>query len=86
MAPYLAVCVTCGIIFCLLNCACAAPQSRYDWDECLTSERVTELCQKCAIKSKSNIVYPMCCEAREEAREWCERFLAYGLHDLAYKS
>ncbi|XP_054282788.1 uncharacterized protein LOC128999985 [Macrosteles quadrilineatus] len=47
--------------------------------ECDTSDDVQTLCQRCAKSTKSNIVYPMCCRDREEARNWCSHYLAFGI-------
>ncbi|XP_015521029.1 uncharacterized protein LOC107225167 [Neodiprion lecontei] len=37
------------------------------------------ICQRCAKKTKSPVVYPWCCTNHEGAREWCENYLFYGL-------
>ncbi|XP_073988133.1 uncharacterized protein [Rhodnius prolixus] len=51
-------------------------------DECKENEHVETLCQTCAKRTKSNIVYPMCCFGQEEAKEWCDRYTKYGRHPL----
>ncbi|GLH07456.1 Uncharacterized protein GBIM_12907 [Gryllus bimaculatus] len=50
-----------------------------DAHECLRHESTEALCQRCAKSTKSTMVYPMCCRNQEEVREWCVRYLDYGL-------
>ncbi|KAK3925392.1 Reticulon-2 [Frankliniella fusca] len=38
---------------------------------------VEELCQRCAKLTKSNVVYPMCCEDHDAAREWCFSYVNF---------
>ena len=58
--------------------ASAAPYAAND--ECHSDGDVMTLCQRCAKTTKSHIVYPMCCQNQEEAREWCDRYLNFGIH------
>ncbi|EEB11382.1 conserved hypothetical protein [Pediculus humanus corporis] len=52
------------------------PKSETDCD---LSDEIETLCQKCAKQTKSSVVYPMCCQNREEAREWCQKYISFGL-------
>ncbi|KAL0273459.1 UNVERIFIED_CONTAM: hypothetical protein PYX00_006115 [Menopon gallinae] len=47
--------------------------------DCDRNAEIETLCQRCAKQTKSNLVYPMCCENREEAREWCQKYMNFGL-------
>uniref|UniRef100_A0A224XRE8 Putative conserved secreted protein n=1 Tax=Panstrongylus lignarius TaxID=156445 RepID=A0A224XRE8_9HEMI len=53
-------------------------------DECKEKEHVETLCQTCAKRTKSNIVYPMCCYGQEGAKEWCVRYTNYGKQPVYY--
>ncbi|XP_026290290.1 uncharacterized protein LOC113214972 [Frankliniella occidentalis] len=46
---------------------------------CYQNEEVEELCQMCAKKTKSNVVYPMCCQDEEEVRQWCDAYVNFPL-------
>ncbi|XP_039280978.1 uncharacterized protein LOC120350642 [Nilaparvata lugens] len=48
-------------------------------DKCNTVESVQILCQTCAKVTKSEIVYPMCCTNKEDARIWCDRYTSFGI-------
>ncbi|XP_014251837.1 uncharacterized protein LOC106667993 [Cimex lectularius] len=50
-------------------------------DQCKIYDSTETTCQRCAKETKSVIVYPMCCEGRESAREWCTTFINYGITD-----
>ncbi|KAK6623403.1 hypothetical protein RUM43_009255 [Polyplax serrata] len=47
--------------------------------DCDVVDEIETLCQKCAKQTKSSVVYPMCCQNREEAREWCQKYMSFGL-------
>ncbi|KAF6215083.1 hypothetical protein GE061_009832 [Apolygus lucorum] len=90
MAFHLMVCcLVCVTILCVCHSADCAP-SAPSWpphpspleptNTCNTSSEVLKLCQRCAVKSQSKIVYPLCCDGMEEAREWCNEYLNFGVH------
>lgn len=57
---------------------CVGPQLTGTAPLCAQAE-VETLCQRCAKVTKSEVVYPLCCQDKEDAREWCVLYLNYGL-------
>jgi hypothetical protein len=46
----------------------------------LQSELET-LCQRCAKSTRSNILYPLCCDNKDTTvKAYCERYLNFGIH------
>uniref|UniRef100_A0A6M2DUK1 Putative secreted protein n=1 Tax=Xenopsylla cheopis TaxID=163159 RepID=A0A6M2DUK1_XENCH len=45
---------------------------------CDSDEEVMELCQRCAKVTKSNTVFPMCCDNHDEALTWCNQYVNFG--------
>ncbi|XP_055907828.1 uncharacterized protein LOC129942784 [Eupeodes corollae] len=39
---------------------------------------VMELCMRCAKVTKSQIVYPLCCDDEDDVQNWCQRYLFFG--------
>nr|CAD7462436.1 unnamed protein product [Timema tahoe] len=42
-------------------------------------EEIDTLCQRCAKSTKSSLVYPMCCQNKEEVMDWCKRYISFGI-------
>ncbi|XP_046400570.1 uncharacterized protein LOC124166905 [Ischnura elegans] len=47
-------------------------------DDCQASVDIRILCQRCAKVTKSIVVYPMCCNNTQGARQWCFSYVSYG--------
>ncbi|CAG2063079.1 unnamed protein product [Timema podura] len=48
-------------------------------DNLATKEEIDTLCQRCAKSTKSSLVYPMCCQNKEEVMDWCKRYISFGI-------
>ncbi|XP_018336809.1 uncharacterized protein LOC108745184 [Agrilus planipennis] len=48
--------------------------------ECESNRKVEAICQLCAKRTKSVIVYPMCCSNEEDVYTWCLNYLNFGLY------
>ncbi|KFM80656.1 hypothetical protein X975_16310, partial [Stegodyphus mimosarum] len=46
-------------------------------NKCLQGGAIRDLCEKCTKFTKSEVVFPLCCEGRENVRPWCKNFLEY---------
>ncbi|XP_034244881.1 uncharacterized protein LOC117647285 [Thrips palmi] len=85
------VVVLVGCLLCLQQGALAAPPYEFLQpadkpptvfaadNACYHDAEVETLCQRCAKTTKSPVVFPMCCNDKEEAREWCKRYLEFGV-------
>ena len=46
--------------------------------KCDRNLETMELCMRCAKVTKSEIVYPMCCDNEDSVKDWCFEYIYYG--------
>lgn len=46
-------------------------------NKCRHGGPTRDLCESCTKLTKNEVVYPLCCEDKENVRGWCKKFLEY---------
>ncbi|KAH8297272.1 hypothetical protein KR044_009265, partial [Drosophila immigrans] len=46
--------------------------------QCEINQTTMELCMRCAKVTKSEIIYPMCCNNDDSIKDWCYDYVYYG--------
>ncbi|XP_022217821.2 LOW QUALITY PROTEIN: uncharacterized protein LOC111071034 [Drosophila obscura] len=46
--------------------------------QCEINGSTMELCMRCAKVTKSEIIYPMCCNNDDGIKDWCHAYVYYG--------
>ncbi|KAH8371805.1 hypothetical protein KR093_008921, partial [Drosophila rubida] len=46
--------------------------------QCEINQTTMELCMRCAKVTKSEIIYPMCCNNDDSVKDWCYDYVYYG--------
>ncbi|XP_055856639.1 uncharacterized protein LOC129919694 [Episyrphus balteatus] len=49
--------------------------------KCDMNMEFMELCMRCAKITKSQIVYPLCCDDEDNVQDWCKRYLFFAQHE-----
>ncbi|XP_062134442.1 uncharacterized protein LOC133844459 [Drosophila sulfurigaster albostrigata] len=46
--------------------------------QCEINQTTMELCMRCAKVTRSEIIYPMCCNNDDSVKDWCYDYVYYG--------
>ncbi|KAG5864812.1 hypothetical protein JTB14_001168 [Gonioctena quinquepunctata] len=63
----------------IVNEIVARPGAEWVQDIVCDGENITttQICQLCAKKTKSPVVYPMCCKGEDDVYNWCLHYIDY---------
>ncbi|KAH8418629.1 hypothetical protein KR222_007627, partial [Zaprionus bogoriensis] len=54
------------------------PETILKVQQCEMDQATMELCMRCAKVTKSEIIYPMCCNNDDGVKDWCYEYVYYG--------
>ncbi|KAL7735726.1 hypothetical protein ACLKA6_019982 [Drosophila palustris] len=54
------------------------PETIRKVQQCEMNQATMELCMRCAKVTKSEIIYPMCCNNDDSVKDWCFDYVYYG--------
>lgn len=54
------------------------PETILKVQQCEMDQATMELCMRCAKVTKSEIIYPMCCNNDDGVKDWCHEYVYYG--------
>lgn len=54
------------------------PETIRKVQQCEMNQATMELCMRCAKVTKSEIIYPMCCNNDDSVKDWCHDYVYYG--------
>lgn len=54
------------------------PETILKVQQCEKDQTTMELCMRCAKVTKSEIIYPMCCNNDDSVKDWCHDYVYYG--------
>ncbi|XP_034477652.1 uncharacterized protein LOC117784112 [Drosophila innubila] len=54
------------------------PETIRKVQQCEMDQATMELCMRCAKVTKSEIIYPMCCNNDDRVKDWCYDYVFYG--------
>ncbi|XP_032590609.1 uncharacterized protein LOC6559295 [Drosophila grimshawi] len=54
------------------------PETILKVQQCEMDQTTMELCMRCAKVTKSEIIYPMCCNNDDSVKDWCHAYVYYG--------
>ncbi|XP_064101433.1 uncharacterized protein LOC135212046 [Macrobrachium nipponense] len=59
----------------------AGPERRMN-NQCSNDNEKQYMCEMCAKETKSPQIYTLCCTGADNAQNWCQSFLLYGINSL----
>ncbi|EDW10318.2 uncharacterized protein LOC6580552 [Drosophila mojavensis] len=54
------------------------PETILKVQQCERDQATMELCMRCAKITKSQIIYPMCCNNDDDIKVWCHEYVYYN--------
>ncbi|EDW77049.1 uncharacterized protein Dwil_GK22162 [Drosophila willistoni] len=58
-----------------------SPETILKVQQCERDASTMELCMRCAKVTKSEFVYPMCCNNDDSIKDWCKAYVYFGISE-----